>query len=113
MLSKRQYGIIGERRAKAYLIAKGYRFVASNYHTRYGEIDLVMRDRRELVFIEVKTRRDGLAGHPAESVTRTKLRNAVRAAVLFRREHDIRLPWRIDVIAITGKDIEHYRNVTN
>jgi putative endonuclease len=112
VISKRQYGARGELRAQAYLVGKGFRPVAANYHARYGEIDLVMRDGRELVFVEVKTRRDGAAGHPAEAVTATKLRNAVRAAVLFRREHAVRGPWRIDVVAITGEAVEHYRNVT-
>lgn len=112
MISKRQYGARGELRAQSYLVDKGFEPIATNYHARYGEIDLVMRDGRELVFVEVKTRRDGQAGHPAESVTPPKLRNAVRAAVLFRREHSVRGPWRIDVVAITGDTVEHYRNVT-
>ena len=103
---------MGERRAREYLTSRGFAFVAANYRTRYGEIDLVMREGRELVFVEVKTRRDGAAGHPAEAVTAAKLRHVARAAGLFRREHDVRTPWRIDVVAVTGGTVEHFRNVT-
>ncbi|MDP3999999.1 MAG: YraN family protein [bacterium] len=112
MISKREYGSAGERRARDYLLGQGFALVAANYHTRYGEIDLVMRDGGELVFVEVKTRRGGAAGHPAEAVNAAKLRHTVRAAGFFRREHATRTPWRIDVVAITGDDVEHFRNVT-
>ena len=59
----RATGVIGEGIAERHLIARGYDVVGRNYRTRYGELDLIARDARCLVFCEVKTRlRPGRAG---------------------------------------------------
>jgi len=50
-------GRVGERLALEHLLRLGYSLVASNHRTRHGELDLVVRDARTLVFVEVKTRR--------------------------------------------------------
>ena len=50
----------GEAMAEEFLRAKGYRLLARRFRLRNGEIDLVMRDRETIVFIEVRTRRSGV-----------------------------------------------------
>ncbi|MDO8462747.1 MAG: YraN family protein [bacterium] len=100
---RKQFGDEGERAAERYLRSKGYRIIERNARLRCGEIDLVCRLGREVVFVEVKTRSGKGYGAPEESVTRAKQHRLIRASeeylahVPYLRSH----PWRIDVIAIT------------
>lgn len=96
-------GKIGERHARLTLEAKGYIFVMANWHCAAGELDLVMLDRDELVFVEVKTRRGERAGRASEAVSPAKARKTLAAAEWFVSEHpeyDDRI-WRCDLVAIT------------
>ena len=62
---RRTRGELGEKIAAEHLEHRGYRIVARNYRTRYGELDLVAADDRALVFCEVKTRVAGGRAGPA------------------------------------------------
>lgn len=112
MLSKQQLGAAGELRARRFLEARGYRFVAANYRTRFGELDLVMRDGATLVFVEVKTRRGNRQGTPEEAVTARKLAHTIRAAEAYCQRRGYRGPWRVDVVALTSGRIRQVPNVT-
>ena len=96
-------GTTGESHARRYLEAKGYRFVASNWFCEAGELDLVMRDGDELVFVEVKTRRGEEYGHASEAVSWSKSRKVMESAEWFVATHEEfqDLIWRCDLIAIT------------
>jgi putative endonuclease len=61
---RRRHGELGERIAEEHLEHRGYRVVARNFRTRYGELDLIAADDRALVFCEVKTRVAGTRGGP-------------------------------------------------
>lgn len=109
----------GERVASWYLRLHGYRILAHNYRTPYGELDLVARQGEEIVFVEVKTRTSKTYGYPEEAVHRTKLAHVVAAAEIYRTSERLtQQPFRIDVISVepTGKllpKITHLRNVTS
>ena len=109
-------GRIGERVAFRYLMQKGYRILASNWHYQHKEIDLVATDGQWLVVVEVKTRVEHTYIAPSESVTRAKQRNICIAADAFARQHHCDLPVRYDIIAITYRpatdtyEIEHIEN---
>lgn len=91
----------GEAAAAAYLESLGMRVVARNVRTPVGEIDLVARDRRLLVFVEVKTRRGEVFGSPAEAVGHRKQRQIVRAAQWYLNQGlGRRLQPRFDVISV-------------
>ena len=62
---RRRRGETGERIAEEHLQHRGYRVLARNFRTRYGELDLVVADERTLVFCEVKTRVSGSLRGPA------------------------------------------------
>lgn len=97
-------GAAGEAIARKHLEAAGLRWLASNARFRHGEIDLVMRDRDAVVFVEVRYRRgDGYGGSVA-SVDAGKQRKLVRAAQSFLAAHPAlaAAPCRFDVIAIDG-----------
>ena len=83
MLERKATGYYGEEIAKKALEKRGYRLVVKNYTIRGGEIDLIMEKGDELVFVEVKTRRNDLFGSPLESITPQKKKRILRAANVF------------------------------
>jgi putative endonuclease len=113
-LFNRLLGDAGERAAARHLRRRGLRVITRGYKTSRGEIDLVARDGDTLVFVEVKT---GRQGHPAEAVTLEKQRRLARAAVQFLKRFDLlEQRCRFDVVAIVWPDddrppsIEHIAN---
>lgn len=108
-LPKGSLGFTGEIQARAFLEKKGYQFLAHNFTTPFGEIDLIFHFHHELVFVEVKAKSSHKLGRPEEMVTATKLAKITRVADYFMQTHP-KLPQsgRIEVVAITGKQVEHY-----
>lgn len=119
MTYQKRIGKQGEQIALRFLEEKGYQILGSNYHTRFGEIDLIAQKDGVMVFVEVKTRTNTAFGLPEESVTLEKLAKIESAVLIWLQEHpDTRDDWRLDVIAILlgneGKivDLQHFINVT-
>ncbi|MHB1120665.1 MAG: YraN family protein [Bellilinea sp.] len=101
---KQQLGAWGERQAEAYLIDHGLELLERNFRTLYGEIDLVMLQEDQLVFVEVKTRSNDAFGLPEESVTERKKEHLLQSAQQYLEDHpDSQLDWRIDVVSIRKK----------
>ncbi len=95
-------GAEGERAAKAFLLANGYRILRENYSTPLGEIDLIALEGDVVVFVEVKARASHEFGPPQSSVTLTKQRQIVKAAGLYlQREGLAEAACRFDVVAVT------------
>ncbi|HEY4693260.1 MAG TPA: YraN family protein [Bellilinea sp.] len=101
---RQRIGAWGERLAEKYLLDRGFELIERNYRTRYGEVDLVMRQADQLVFVEVKTRSNDTFGFPEDSVTPLKQEHLLLAAEQYLDDHP-ELPenWRVDVVAILGK----------
>lgn len=112
MAGRRQEGYLWEQKAAEYLKQKGYRVVASNFYSRYGEIDLIVRDREYLVFVEVKYRKTSRGGHPLETVDAGKQKRICRTADRFccRYGYSEHTPCRFDVIGMTDQEIVHIEN---
>lgn len=107
MTSKIQQGKAGEDLACRYLQERGLTLVERNYRCRCGELDLVMRDGDQLVFVEVRYRRNVRYGAPAETVTRSKQVRLNRAANRYLQHRRCRSACRFDVIAITSSNGEN------
>jgi len=92
----------GEQVAAAYLQAHGYRILERNYTYGRGEIDLIVRDEKTLVFVEVKARFRGGYGMPEERVTRSKQRQIGRVAQAYLQKlrAPLTIDCRFDVIAV-------------
>lgn len=90
----------GEETAAAYLRRKWYRIVEKNYTTRFGEIDLIARNRRFLVFVEVKLRKNDAHGAARDFVTAAKQDRLRKTAELWLSEHPTLLQPRFDVIEV-------------
>ncbi|MGZ4271257.1 MAG: YraN family protein [Solirubrobacteraceae bacterium] len=84
---RHRLGRVGEDLALAHFERLGYRLVARNHRTRFGEIDLIVRDELALVFAEVKTRRASAAGRgPWEALHPRKCRQVRRMAAAYLTE---------------------------
>jgi putative endonuclease len=104
-------GLSAESRAAMVLIAKGYRIAARRWKTPFGEIDIVARRRRALVFVEVKARER--ADEAAEAVTERAKSRIIAAAELWLAHHpdDVQREIRFDVILVTpGRIPRHIAN---
>lgn len=85
--STRQLGKIGEDAGTRFLLRQGYQILVTNYRSCFGEIDIIARDRQgNIVFVEVKSRRNYNFGHPVEAVDSRKQRHIVRSALYFLKE---------------------------
>lgn len=94
-------GNLNEKIACDYLKSKGLTLITSNYHSRYGEIDLIMEDQKALVFVEVRYRRSKRFGGAAMSITPAKQRKIVLTALQFlQRNNKTQHQCRFDVVAI-------------
>ena len=104
MAYRQRIGQWGEEIAQNYLVGKGLFLITANLRTRYGEIDLVMKEGKTIVFVEVKTRTNSKYGLPEGSITRQKQLHIKQSAEFLMQEHsDWGENWRIDVLAISGR----------
>lgn len=94
-------GRTGEEFACALLQKKGAVVIARNYHSRWGEVDIIARKDRYLLFVEVKTRSYRSASVPQAAVTAGKQKKILRTAIQFMTSHPSELQPRFDVIALT------------
>lgn len=116
MAAKDDLGRRGEALAAEHLIAKGLAVIDRNWRCSQGELDIVARDGRDLVFVEVKTRTGTDFGHPFAAITATKLARLRRLAAAWCEAHPTTHGnVRIDAVAVTGAGpspvIEHLERV--
>lgn len=76
-----------EQKARELLELENYQYVNQNYHSRYGEIDLIVRSGKELVFVEVKARSLGSYATASEVITRAQQRKIIKTAQFFLQKH--------------------------
>ena len=109
-------GARGESIAAAYLRGQKFVIVEKNFRCKSGEVDIIARDGKVYVFVEVKTRRTLSFGPPQASVTPFKQRQISKAALTWlAKKRLVDVGARFDVIAILLRDhavpeIDHIRN---
>ncbi len=108
MLNSRQkFGEKGESLAVWYLKKNGYKILEQNYRTKLGEIDIIAREKKTLVFVEVKTRRSLRYGSPKWAVTPKKQRTISMVALSYlKATHQTDARARFDVVAIISNQDE-------
>ncbi len=101
MNKKQMTGSLGERLARQYLVDRGFIILATNYRAPDGEIDIIARDQDDLVFVEVRAKRNLSFGSPEESVTPVKQQKLIATAQHYIQNHALEtVSWRIDFVAI-------------
>ena len=110
-MNKRGFGAAGEQIARDFLAGKGAKILEMNYRRPTGEIDIIARQGKTLLFVEVKRRSSLRYGRPAEAVDRQKQSHILRTAQLYLQENRLTdVPVRFDVIEVLPGQIRHIEN---
>ena len=117
--NRQKIGILGERKAQAYLKRRGYQILECNYRTKGGELDIIAKQQDCIVFVEVKTRTNEEYGTPADAVSVYKQRHMLKSARDYLLQFDRALECRFDVIEVVLKKqglfwhatVNHLKNV--
>lgn len=118
MYNNYEIGMLGETIAKKYLINNNYIVLEKNFRIKQGEIDLIAIDknRKELVFTEVKTRTNLKFGKPIEAVNNKKIKNIIKTSknYIYKKRYE-NMNIRYDIIEIylinNKLKINHIKNV--
>ena len=96
-------GAWGEAIAAQYLQKNRYKIIATGYRSRFGEIDLIVQNKKYLVFVEVKLRKSTDFGRPSEFVGYSKQEHLKKAAILYMKKTEYEGLCRFDVVEIVGE----------
>ena len=116
MLNRQQlFGKKSESIAVKFLKKQGYKILEQNYRNKLGEIDIIAKDKKTLVFVEVKARRAHHFGNPKWAITPRKIRKISMVALYYLKStQQSGVKARFDVVAITlstdNPDIEIIKN---
>ena len=112
-------GVTAEKQAAVYLRQQGLKMITCNYNMPGGEIDIIAREDKTLVFVEVRFRRSARFGTPQETINRQKQQRIIRAASHYLQENRLwdKIACRFDTICISlnsaqpsGLDISWQKN---
>ena len=104
MAEHNDFGNLGEELAVNYLIEKGYEILERNWRNIHKEIDIIAKDGKDLVIVEVKTRQNDENGEPDLAVTRQKQTRLISAANAYLFQNKLDINTRFDIISIVMKD---------
>ncbi len=112
MKNNRATGSHYEQKVAAYLQQQGFDILETNFRCRSGEIDLIARDGRYLVFVEVKYRSSGSAGYALEAIDARKAAQVRRVAAFYLYQHRYpeETPCRFDAAGVDGEQITYIKN---
>jgi len=99
--SSAEIGRRAEQAAAQHLLEAGLSLLARNYSCRLGELDLVMQDSNQLVFVEVRYRGNNQFGSPLESITPTKQRKLRAAANVYLKQLSKQPSARFDAVGVS------------
>lgn len=104
-LNKQALGKLGEQKACKYLTTKGYYILENNFRCKMGEIDIIAKDKNEIVFVEVKTRKSIKYGMPSEAINYNKRKHIYNAARYYILKNNLQTDAiRFDAIEVLLKD---------
>ena len=103
-------GIQGEEFALEYCKNLGMILLKTRYKTRFGEIDLIMKQKNTICFIEVKYRKNGFIGDGLYAVTRSKQRKLLMCAEKYIQDNNIQCDVRMDVLEIVNNNYNYIEN---
>ena len=115
-MSNISLGKNGEEIAKTHLEKNGYKVLEMNKRfSKLCEVDIIALDKDTLVFVEVKTRKTDVCGHPLEAITKGKYNHIKQGLFMYINENPQYKKYRIDAISILIKPelkIEHLKNIS-
>lgn len=99
--NRQAVGMQAEKLAEHYLQQHGLKLLRRNYHSRFGEIDLIMSDKDTIVFVEVRCRQENAWVSAVESINAGKIAKIQKTAQFYLMAFDVMPNCRFDVIAVT------------
>ncbi len=104
-MNNRTKGTKYEDMVVQFVLKKGYRIIERNFYSKAGEIDIIAKDGKYLVFIEVRSSEKSFV-HPLESINKTKINRIIKSARFYLYTHNIKAQFiRFDVVGvIKGKE---------
>lgn len=113
-MNRRIIGKYGEDLAERFLKSNGFQVIRRNYHTRYGELDLVCIKDDILYFIEVKYRKNYKYGSPKEGISYEKINRIKKTAMLYLKEESVHYkPFRLSFLGIVDANEPEYEFIEN
>lgn len=107
-LYKKSLGKQGENIAVDYLLDRDFHLIDRNFHSKFGEIDIIAQKNKKLFFVEVKTRGNLHKGKPHESITLRKIHQMKKAATFYLINHEFKnFKYAIAVISIVLEDVHN------
>ena len=104
-MNENNAGLEAEKLAATFLTSQGLKLIVQNYHCRFGEIDLIMRDASSLVFIEVRLRSNKSFGSAAASITPQKQQKLILTAQYYLQQNPEKNACRFDVLLMDKVDV--------
>jgi putative endonuclease len=103
--NQQKIGKLAEKAASAYLQQQGLRILTSNFQCYVGEIDLIMQDKNDIVFVEVRHRGYQDYGSGLESVNYYKMRKLIKTATYYLQKTELlyKVTSRFDIISMSGE----------
>ena len=108
-------GKLGEDIALEFLTKKGYNLIERNYHSRFGEIDIIAQKDNSLIFVEVKARTNQKYGLPAQSITQQKkkhIRKTIEYYLLCKKIRNVLIQIDVIEIYLEKGEINHIKNIS-
>lgn len=99
-MTKSEVGKLGEEYAASHVRSCGFTVVQANYHSRYGEIDVIAENDKYIIFIEVKVRAKDSLVSGLEAITSAKMRKVFKTALCWMQENPTKLQPRFDVCEV-------------
>ncbi|MBR6766449.1 MAG: YraN family protein [Clostridia bacterium] len=110
-MNRRSYGTEGESAARDYLVSKGAKILEMNFRRPSGEIDVIAKMRKTILFVEVKRRSSLRFGRPSEAVNPAKQAHILKTAMIYLQENRLEdAPVRFDIIEILPDGVNHIEN---
>ncbi len=106
--SRAEFGRMAEDLALRYLQKHDLALLARNFRSRFGEIDLIMRENNTIIFIEVRSRKNSAFLHPVETIDNSKRNKIRKTSQVFMQKTSVfnHCNWRFDVVTLIGRS-EH------
>ena len=109
-MQKKQIGNSGEQYCVDFLKQNGYEILEKNYHSPYGEIDIIAKQGKYLVFLEIKTRTKDSVDHAKWDISLSKQKKITKTAMCFLMNYNNLeiMEYRFDVIIVKNHEINHF-----
>jgi putative endonuclease len=113
-MNLKEFGKKGEKLALKFLKKNKYKIIEKNFSSKFGEIDIIAKDKDTLAFIEVKTRKEQEFFTPLDSINFNKKMHIIKTAQDFINKHKINIPCRFDILSIVVRnDKPHFELIKN